>query len=100
MKNSNLIATSLLALGLAAAPAAFAQDATTGKAGSTQDTGSQATSWADLDADGNGSLSKAEAQRHQGLASVFDQADSDADGELTADEYRAFVEKQQGAATP
>jgi len=97
MKTRNLVATSLIALGLAAAPTVFAQDAgTTGNDGQ-----GQATSWADLDTDGNGNLSKQEAKAHEALSAVFDQADTDGDGELTADEYRAFVEAQQaGAATP
>ena len=29
---------------------------------------------------------------------MFAQADADANGELTGDEYRAFIEKQQGGA--
>ena len=59
----------------------------------------QGTSWADLDADGNGSLSLGEARRHGGLASVFAEADADANGELSADEYRGYIQKQQAEAT-
>jgi len=33
-----------------------------------------------------------------GLAQVFDQADSNKDGKLTPDEYKAYVAAQQGAA--
>ena len=114
--NSNKHLTSgLLILGMvAAAPLAFAQQATpttdaddppaaTGAAEqqpARSSTGGQGLSWADLDADGNGNLSKAEAQRHAGLSNVFADADADASGELTADEYRAYVQKQQGSATP
>ena len=61
--------------------------------------GGQAQSWADLDADGNGSLSRQEAQRHAGLGNVYAEADADANGELTADEYRVFAQKRQ-ATTP
>jgi hypothetical protein len=91
-------ASPLLILGLAVAPAAFAQDSQgqpPQAAGAQQE---QGTSWADLDTDGNGTLSKQEADSHPGLASVFTQADADGDGQLTADEYRAFVEKQQSGA--
>ena len=59
----------------------------------------QGTSWADLDADGNCSLSLGEARRHGGLASVFAEADADANGELSADEYRGYIQKQQAEAT-
>lgn len=115
MNNKNKRLTRFLVLGMVAAtPLAFAQTTPTGDAGTTQPppaTGAagqqpakasatgQGLSWADLDADGNGSLSKQEAQRHAGLANVFAQADADSDAELTADEYRAFVEKQQSATT-
>ena len=56
-------------------------------------------SWVDVDADKDGSLSRAEASTVPALAQVFDQADADADGTLTADEYKAHVAKTQGAAT-
>ena len=48
-------------------------------------------SWNDLDIDGNGSLSRAEAAAVASLGEVFDRADADKDGELTADEYKAFL---------
>ncbi len=54
--------------------------------------------WASLDTDGNGTINKAESQANAGLAQVFDQADANKDGELTPDEYKAFVEAQRGAA--
>lgn len=53
--------------------------------------------WADLDADGNGQLSKTEAEGVPSLKQVFDTADSNADGNLTAEEYKAHVAKS-GAA--
>ena len=108
--NSNTRLTSrFLILGMvAAAPLAFAQQGTPPSGGQdsspTTDTaaqparsadGGQGLSWADLDADGNGSVSKQEAQRHAGLSKVFAEADADANGELTADEYRGYVQKQQ-----
>jgi len=53
-------------------------------------------SWADVDADKDGNLSKAEAAAVPALGQVFDQADSNADGSLTADEYKAYVKTQEG----
>jgi hypothetical protein len=55
--------------------------------------------WADLDADKDGTLSKSEAAPLASLSQVFDEADSDANGKLTADEYKAYVAKNNGAAT-
>lgn len=54
--------------------------------------------WASVDTDGDGAISKTEAQVNAGLAQVFDQADSNKDGKLTPDEYKAYVAAQQGAA--
>ncbi len=39
-------------------------------------------------------ISRAEAQAHAGLAQVFDDADADKDGKLSADEYRAYSAKR------
>lgn len=55
-------------------------------------------SWADVDADKNGKLTKAEAAVVPALGQVFDKADDNADGALTADEYKAYVAKVQGKA--
>lgn len=83
------------ALGLAAAlvvaPAAFAQDA-------TDATAPQATSWNDVDVDGDGVISAGEAAATPVLADVFTEADANADGQLTGEEYRAFVAAGQAAA--
>ena len=101
----------LIALGAAVAmPAAFAQDpaaqpqpqptqSTEQAAGgaeqsaqqSTQDAGQQG--WADVDKNGDGNISKEESAANAGLSQVFDKADANADGSLTAEEYKAFVEK-------
>jgi hypothetical protein len=51
-------------------------------------------SWADVDADKDGNLSKAEAAAVPALGQVFDQADANADGSLSADEYKAYVKTQ------
>jgi hypothetical protein len=54
--------------------------------------------WADVDTDKNGSISKEESSQLASLAQVFDDADGDKDGELTPDEYKAFV--AQNSSTP
>ncbi|RPE79693.1 EF-hand domain-containing protein [Vulcaniibacterium tengchongense] len=56
----------------------------------------QKKSWNDVDADKNGTLSKTEAASVPALGQVFDQADADADGALTPDEYKAYVAQVQG----
>jgi hypothetical protein len=102
MKNSRKPLAGLIALGAALAiPMAFAQDATTPpqdpatQADPAQSTAPSSTqqplTWADLDVDGNGTLSRTEASSLPSLAQVFDQADADSDGELTPDEYKSFV---------
>jgi len=53
-------------------------------------------SWADVDGDKDGKLSKTEAAVVPALGQVFDQADGNADGALTADEYKSYVAKVQG----
>lgn len=52
--------------------------------------------WADVDADGNGTISRDESAALPALAAVFAEADADADGELTADEYREHAAKAGG----
>ncbi|RRU04014.1 EF-hand domain-containing protein, partial [Stenotrophomonas sp. 278] len=76
-----------------------AADAATGAAAqaSAQASGGGQT-WASVDTDGNGTISKSEAQVNAGLAQVFDQADTNKDGELTPDEYKAYVAAQQTGA--
>ena len=54
--------------------------------------------WADLDTDKDGNLSKQEVTPVPSLTQVFDQADSDKDGKLTADEYKAFAAKSAGTS--
>ena len=50
-------------------------------------------SWNDVDLNKDGSLSKAEAAAIPALGQVFDKADANADGSLSADEYKAYVGK-------
>lgn len=45
--------------------------------------------WAELDANGNGSLSASEAVPIDSLTAVLAKADKDGNGELTADEYKS-----------
>jgi hypothetical protein len=83
----------------AAAQAGQAADQATdaAAAASAQANGGGQT-WASIDTDGNGTISKTEAQVNAGLAQVFDQADTNKDGELSADEYKAYVAAQQAVA--
>ena len=48
-------------------------------------------SWSALDANGNGTLDAGEAARMESLAKVFPAADADANGELSQDEYKAWL---------
>ncbi|NDK38495.1 EF-hand domain-containing protein [Pseudoxanthomonas gei] len=52
--------------------------------------------WNDVDSDKDGAISKKEAASNAGLSQVFDQADADTNGKLTAEEYKAFVSKNYG----
>ena len=54
-------------------------------------------SWAEVDTDKDGKLTKMEAAAVPALGQVFDKADANADGSLTADEYKAYVAKSKGA---
>lgn len=62
------------------------------------DPASNQITWADLDADQDGKLTKDEASSVASLAEVFDDADADKDGSLTPDEYKAFVAQNQSDA--
>lgn len=97
MNNARKPLAGILALGVVLAmPMAFAQEA-----GDQQPAPAQQgqTTWSDLDTDGDGNLSRAEAAALPDLASVFDQADADGDGALTPDEYQAWA-ADQGQASP
>ena len=79
----------------ASAQAATAAQATTSNdaAAATPASGAK-KSWADVDLDKNGNLSKAEAAAVPSLGQAFDKADSNADGSLTAAEYKAYLKTQ------
>lgn len=97
-------AISLLALAAAVAvPTAFAQTTPTADPAAQPQAAPAPTAqpkqvtWADLDTDKDGSLTKAEVATVPVLTQSFDAADADADGKLTADEYKAHA--AQGDAT-
>lgn len=97
-----LATLSLATLSLVAAPLAFAQDAPptqdpTTTAAEPEESGK--VTWSQLDTDGDGSLSKTEAGAVDSLARDFDTADTDKDGSLTADEYKAHLANQQATPT-
>lgn len=108
MNNVRKPLTGLLALGVALAmPLAFAQEADefgeqpptpTEQAAPTAPQGQ--VTWGDLDTDGDGNLSRAEAAALPELASVFDQADADGDGVLTPQEYQEYAASQGAGAPP
>lgn len=99
--------TGLLALSAAlAAPMSFAQD--TPASDAAQDTAQTAAgqpaspapqsaaapakkTWAELDIDKDGNLDKTEAATIPSLQAVFDQADANADGALSGDEYKTYL---------
>jgi hypothetical protein len=79
---------------------AATQDATAATQNATQDatksampqTGkAQKVNWSDLDTDKNGTLSASESASVQSLSAAFAKADANADGELTQDEYKAYL---------
>lgn len=86
------------------------QDATstdaTSATGATTQSSSQATGsasaqggkqdWASLDIDADGMISKEESSANAGLSQIFDKADADTDGKLTAEEYNTYVSKNYG----
>ena len=118
MKNSRKPFLGLIAISAALAmPLAFAQEAvpqdsqdpmqeqvpTTAEevpAPTTETTAPQALTWADLDTDGDGKLSKEEVASVDALVQAFDTADADSDGLLTPEEYTAFVASSNETAPP
>lgn len=95
------ILISALALSLAA-PMAFADEPPRDEAQQAEQQGqaSGQITWEQLDADGDGNISREEAARSEGLSRVFDVADANSDGSLTIEEYRAYAEAQASAAQP
>ena len=103
-QRNDLRLTGLLALTAAlAAPLSFAQS-TEPTADPAQTAASQPASpapqtdaapakktWAELDTDKDGNLDKTEAATIPSLQAVFDQADANADGALSGDEYKTYL---------
>lgn len=67
--------------------------------GSTTDTTSRALSFADLDVNGDGKVSKDEAAADARLTSHFAQVDRDGDGQVSETEYAAGHQRT-GTSTP
>lgn len=91
-----------------AAPALHAQDGTAQKdeappasAQPSQPAQPAKKTWAELDADRNGHLSREESAAVPALEAVFERADANADGALTGEEYKAYLaaHAQEGQAT-
>ncbi|MBB1087859.1 EF-hand domain-containing protein [Lysobacter sp. SG-8] len=93
-----ILALSLAAMGTSVAFAQEQQDAATPQQDTTtmNDAEAPRKSWADIDVNQDGSVSKDEAAAVPALSQVFDSADADADGTLTADEYKAYIAQTQG----
>lgn len=53
--------------------------------------------WADVDGDKDGNISKTEAASEPAVGQIFEAADSNKDSKLTPDEYKAYVAKANGA---
>lgn len=105
MHNTRPSLFGLIALGAALVmPVAFAQseptEATQQEAATqAQPTGQAAPeastplTWADVDIDKDGAISREESTKLASLAQVFDDADADSDGRLTVEEYKAYAAK-------
>lgn len=74
---------------MAATPATPAQPSTSAKK----------VTWSQLDGDHDGKLTRTEAAAIDSLTEVFDQADADKDGALTADEYKAWLAARGNGST-
>lgn len=116
MENNTMIRVSLiLSTALAAAlvaPGAFAQDAAAARQAQPMNAQDAAQAkpqadanaqkpktWEDLDTDSNGSLSMGEASAEASVAQIFPKADADGNGELTGEEYKAWL-ASSGSSTP
>lgn len=116
MKASNSLIPLLALTAALAAPLAFAQSSTgTPTAADPQQSTTaadqqaappdaaaapaqgKAKTWADVDADKDGKISKTESASEPAVGQIFDQADADKDGSLTTDEYKAYIAKANGA---
>lgn len=101
-KNRTPLILSAALVAAFATSGAFAQDAATQQQSTPPQDSAQSQSadkamgekpktWSDLDTDGNGSLSVAEAGALDSMAQLFAKADADGNGELTGEEYKAYL---------
>ncbi|TWI01880.1 EF hand domain-containing protein [Luteimonas cucumeris] len=108
MKTNKRLIPLLALTATLAAPLAFAQSTTPTQsaeptaapeaaAQAAPAAGAKTKTWADVDSDKDGKISKAESAAEPAVGQIFDQADADKDGNLTTDEYKAFVAKANGA---
>jgi hypothetical protein len=67
-----------------------ADDADDAHASAAQTNPGKGNWWSDADGDGDGRISRAEAKANAGLDSRFASVDTNADGFVTQDEYRAY----------
>jgi hypothetical protein len=92
MKPTYIAAASSFVLALALAGPVMAAGMSEGQADATN-----APAFSDLDTDGNGYLTKQEAEGSSGLANNWEQADSNGDQQIDSTEFAAF---EIGAGSP
>lgn len=88
-------ATATLAAGLFMALSATAQTAPSSAPGEAPRGLGKLPDFAQLDSDGNGSISKREAQAHPRLKANFNEVDTDKDGSISRAEFGAFEKQMQ-----
>ncbi|EBA16686.1 EF hand domain protein [Roseobacter sp. SK209-2-6] len=86
MKHAKFIAAAVAAVGILAAGSAMAKQGYGGFG--------HKASFQELDADGNGEVTKAEMQAHK--AARFTEADTNGDGKLSPEEMQAMMQKRAG----
>lgn len=67
--------------------------------GTAGDGGASTMNFTELDQDGDGRISQAEAAAHPGLADQFQRLDSDGDGQLEKGEFAQFEKMEHGGRT-
>lgn len=111
MKARNSLIPLLALTATLAAPLAFAQstapqsaepqaaptDAAATQAAPAAQSQTKAKTWADVDSNKDGKISKSESASEPAVGQIFDQADANKDGNLTTDEYKAYIAKSNGA---
>lgn len=111
MKSLNRLIPLVALTATLAAPLAFAQSTPSAQqqtappdAAATQATPAspaaeqpKAKTWADVDSNKDGKISKSESVTEPAVGQIFEQADANKDGNLTTDEYKAYIAKANGA---